>query len=61
MAVADVFDAISEKRCYRDAMPLEQCFDIISQGKGQDFEPIIAEVFLDSREKVEKIYNGIKI
>lgn len=60
MAVADVFDAISEKRCYRDAMPLEQCFDIISQGKGQDFEPIIAEVFLDSREKVEKIYNEIK-
>ena len=24
MAVADVFDAVSAKRCYRDAMPLEQ-------------------------------------
>ena len=24
MAVADVFDAVSVKRCYRDAMPLEQ-------------------------------------
>lgn len=23
MAIADVFDAVSEKRCYRDAMPLE--------------------------------------
>ena len=61
MAVADVFDAISEKRCYRDAMSLEQCFEIISWGSGQDFDPIMADVFLDSREKVEKIYNEVKI
>ena len=60
MAVADVFDAISEKRCYRDAMPLEKCFEIISEGSNHDFEPVIADVFLDSREKVEKIYNEIK-
>ena len=24
MAVADVFDAVSAKRCYRDALPLEE-------------------------------------
>lgn len=60
MAVADVFDAISEKRCYRDAMSLEKCFEIISEGSKHDFEPVIADVFLDSREKVEKIYNEIK-
>lgn len=34
MAVADVFDAVSAKRCYRDAMPLEQCFAIIENGSG---------------------------
>lgn len=34
MAVADVFDALSEKRCYRDAMPLDECFDIIKEGRG---------------------------
>lgn len=56
MAVADVFDAISEKRCYRDAMSMDQCFDIILEGSGQDFDPIIAEVFLDCREQVEKIH-----
>ena len=56
MAVADVFDAVSEKRCYRDAMPLEQCFEIIRQGSGQDFDPLIAEIFLESREKVEKVH-----
>ena len=59
MAIADVFDAISEDRCYRKAMPLEQCFQIIEEGSGRDFDPVIAEVFLDSREKVERIHNEI--
>ncbi|MGN0691801.1 MAG: HD-GYP domain-containing protein [Oscillospiraceae bacterium] len=56
MAVADVFDAVSEKRCYRDAMPMDKCFDIIRQGSGQDFDPIIAETFLDIRDKVEEVH-----
>ena len=55
MAVADVFDAVSAKRCYRDAMPLEQCFQIIADGSGQDFDPVIAKVFLSARDEVEKI------
>lgn len=55
MAVADVFDAVSAKRCYRDAMPIDQCFQIIADGSGQDFDPVIAEVFLDMRDEVEKI------
>lgn len=59
MAVADVFDAISERRCYREAMPMDKCFQIIEEGSGQDFDPIIAEVFLDIREKVEAIHNEI--
>ncbi|MBQ3560122.1 MAG: HD domain-containing protein [Agathobacter sp.] len=54
MAIADVFDAVSEKRCYRDAMPLEQCFEIIAEGSGQAFEPLLVEVFLDIRDKVEE-------
>jgi len=59
MAIADVFDAVSEKRCYRDAMPLDKCFDIILEGSGQDFDPVIAEVFLDIRDKVEDTYNSV--
>ena len=59
MAVADVFDAVSEKRCYRDAMPLEKCFAIISEGSGRDFDPMIAEVFLECRDKVEKIHEKL--
>ncbi len=56
MAVADVFDAVSEKRCYREAMPLEKCFEIISEGSGRDFEPTLVEAFLGIRGEVEKVH-----
>ena len=59
MAVADVFDAVSQNRCYREALPLDRCFDIIAEGSGQDFDPVLVEVFLDIREKVEAVYRQV--
>lgn len=52
MAIADVFDAVSQKRCYRDAMPVEECFSVIEKGIGTDFDPNIARIFLDSADEV---------
>lgn len=60
MAVADVFDAVSEKRCYRDAMPLEKCFGIIREGIGTDFDPVIARAFLNIEEDVRKIHHDFE-
>lgn len=60
MAIADVFDAVSEKRCYREAMPLEQCFAIIVKGRGEDFDPLLTDVFLDIRDKVEAVHHDVK-
>lgn len=59
MAIADVFDAVSEKRCYREAMPLDKCFEIIQEGSGQAFDPLLVEVFLDIREKVEEVHRNV--
>lgn len=55
MAVADVFDAVSAKRCYRDALPLETCFKIIQDGRGKDFDPDIVDAFFRCREQIEQI------
>ena len=60
MAIADVFDAVSENRCYRAAMPMDQCFDIIRQGAGQDFDPQLVQVFLDIRPQVEAIRTQVQ-
>ena len=57
MAVADVFDAVVEKRCYREAMTLEQGFSIIEDGIGNSFDPVIAKSFLSNKDKVIEIHN----
>ncbi len=57
MAIADVFDAVSAKRCYRDAMPIETCFKIIEEGSGRDFDPELVEIFMNAKDKVLAVYN----
>ena len=52
MAVADVFDALTAKRCYKDAMPVDKAFNIIREESGTHFDPIIAEAFLDSAGEI---------
>lgn len=59
MAIADVFDALSSRRCYKEPMPLKQCFEIIKNGAGKEFDPLLAEIFLKNREKIETIYEQI--
>ena len=58
MAIADVFDAVSEKRCYREAMSLEESLAIIREGSGRDFDPMLTEIFLELRDDVTKIRDG---
>lgn len=54
-----LFDAVSQNRCYRKAMPLQQCFDIILDGSGRDFDPLLAEIFLEIKDRVEEVYQQI--
>ncbi len=46
LAVSDVFDAITSKRHYRDKMPIEKVIDIIMNGSGSHFDPLVVEKFL---------------
>ena len=57
MSVADVFDAVSENRCYRDALPIEKCFEIIKEGRGTAFDPDVVDSFLSSKEEIIKVHN----
>lgn len=53
MAVADVFDALTARRCYKDAMPLETAYRIIREETGTHFDPVVADAFFASREEIE--------
>lgn len=54
-AVADVFDALSSKRSYKDAFPLQKCFEIIEEGSGTQFDPQVVNAFLHRREKIVQV------
>lgn len=53
MAVADVFDALTAKRCYKSAMPVEKAVSIIKEETGTHFDPVVAEAFLAAAEKYD--------
>lgn len=46
LAVADVFDAITSKRHYRDKMPIKNVLNIIVEGSGKHFDPNLADKFM---------------
>jgi len=48
MAVADVYDALISKRCYKEAFSHEKALSIMAEGKGQHFDPLMLQVFLDN-------------
>lgn len=52
MAVADVFDALTSKRCYKNAMPLEKAYAIIREESGTHFDPAVVEAFFAAVEDI---------
>jgi len=61
-AVADTYDAMTSRRPYRDALPLDVVKAEIEKCSGTQFDPEIAKVFLDLLEnhydEIEKIQNS---
>lgn len=48
VAIADVFDALSSKRVYKDAFPLEKTLSIMKEGSGEHFDPKLLDLFIDN-------------
>ena len=51
-AVADVFDALTSKRVYKDPMPIEQAVGILQEDSGKHFDPQLVDIFLDNMDSV---------
>ena len=64
MAFADVYDALVSDRPYKKGMNDEDAVKIMMKDSGKKFDPIIALVFYDLRDKfaeVSKDYDGLKL
>ncbi|WP_270584701.1 protoglobin domain-containing protein [Bacillus smithii] len=46
VAIVDVFDALLSKRIYKDAFPPEKVKEILSDGRGKQFDPKLTDLFL---------------
>ncbi len=57
MALADVFDALVSKRCYKEAFSYEDAFAIIEKDSGTHFDENLAKVFISCRPELEDYYN----
>lgn len=57
MAIADVFDALTSKRSYKDKISDDRAFEIIEQSSGSHFDPILVKVFVDIKEEILETKN----
>lgn len=55
MAVADVFDALVSRRCYKEPFSFEKAMSIIQEDAGTHFDPLVADAFISASEKVREI------
>jgi hemerythrin-like metal-binding protein len=51
VAIVDVFDALTNKRPYKEAWPLQKAIDFICERAGSQFDPKVVEAFLLIMEK----------
>lgn len=55
VAIADVFDALSSKRVYKPAFPLEQATQVMNEGRGKHFDHELLDLFWESLTEVLEI------
>lgn len=51
-AVADVFDALTSKRPYKDPFPNEKACEIMREGRGKHFDPKVLDLFFAHMDEV---------
>jgi response regulator RpfG family c-di-GMP phosphodiesterase len=60
VAVADVFDALTSKRPYKDAWPVEKALKLFEEESGKHFDPEIVSAFQRALPRILEIYERLK-
>jgi putative two-component system response regulator len=51
-AIADVFDALTSKRVYKPAQPIDKAIAIMREGRGKHFDPRLLDLFLEAIDQI---------
>lgn len=54
-AIADVFDALTSRRPYKEPFSVEKSLDILRDGKGNHFDPDVVDAFFSIEEDIRAI------
>ncbi|MCQ2597042.1 MAG: GAF domain-containing protein [Treponema sp.] len=60
VSVADVFDALSNQRCYKEAWDVEKAIAEIENNAGSQFDPEVVRAFLEIKERILAISVAMK-
>lgn len=60
VAIADVFDALTSARPYKEAWPLQKAVNLLVEKKGSQFDPQLVDLFTANIEEIKFIYNTHK-
>ena len=60
MAIADVYDALVSKRCYKEKMPFDKADAIIMSGMGTQFDKSLEKYYVAARPELEKYYKSLE-
>ena len=60
VALADVFDALTSRRPYKEAWPVEKALKLINEESGKHFDPDVVTAFIRALPKIMKVYDKHK-
>jgi two-component system, response regulator RpfG len=60
VAVADVYDALTSARPYKQAWSAEQAFEFLDSQRGKHFDPQLVDAFSGVREEVARIQQELR-
>lgn len=60
MAIADVYDALISERPYKTAYSHENSVDIIAEGAGTHFDPVLAGLFAEAEDEFRHVAETFK-
>ncbi|HIM94041.1 MAG TPA: HD domain-containing protein, partial [Campylobacterales bacterium] len=60
MALADIYDSLISKRCYKEAYAYDEVEKIIIEGRGAAFNPILVDAFIEIKDEFREIHKRYK-
>jgi HD-GYP domain-containing protein (c-di-GMP phosphodiesterase class II) len=55
MSVADIYDALISRRCYKEPFPHEKATSFMREASGKTFDPVVLDAFFSIEDKIKEI------